>query len=160
MKENIIFTEDQTEELNKYKPLWNIEHDQYLIRLLSECNINKLIPSNSNDFEKIQIVTNYVHNLWKHNGVNAPEKNDPISILQDVKKGDKFRCVEYSIVLNGCLNALGIISRILSLKTKNCETKRYGAGHVVVEAYLKDKEKWVMIDPQWDVIPMFVLSST
>ena len=34
------------------------------------------------------------------------------------------------------------------------ETRESGAGHVVLEAYSKDMDKWIMVDSQWDVIPV------
>ncbi|HEV2705472.1 MAG TPA: transglutaminase-like domain-containing protein, partial [Pyrinomonadaceae bacterium] len=77
----------------------------------------------------------------------------PISILEEAKQGKRFRCVEYSAVLAGALNAVGIPARVLGLKTEDVETRESGAGHVVTEAYLADKKKWIMVDGQWDVIP-------
>lgn len=62
--------------------------------------------------------------------------------------------MEYSIVISGCLNALGIPSRVLALKTEDVETRKLGAGHVVAEAYVRDPDKWILIDGQWDVIPL------
>lgn len=84
--------------------------------------------------------------------MNEPKRSDPISILVEAFQGQAFRCVEYATVLNGCLNALGIYARVLSLKTQDCETREYGAGHVVVEAYIPKLEKWIMADPQFNVM--------
>lgn len=53
----------------------------------------------------------------------------------------RFRCVEYSIVAAGALNALGIPARTVGLRTKYVETELWSAGHVVAEAYLKDLGK-------------------
>lgn len=68
--------------------------------------------------------------------------------------GMQYRCVEYGTVIFGCLNALGIPSRRLHMSTSDVETRAMGAGHVAVEAYLRDQKKWVFIDGQWGVIPM------
>jgi hypothetical protein len=54
--------------------------------------------------------------------------------------------------LHGLLNSIGIKTRRLALKTEDCETKEYGAGHVLVEAYLKERNKWILVDPQWNLI--------
>lgn len=69
-------------------------------------------------------------------------------------EGEQYRCVEYGGVISGCLNALGIPSRTIGLKTQDVETRDYGAGHVATEAYIQDLKKWVFIDGQWGVIPM------
>ena len=34
------------------------------------------------------------------------------------------------------------------------ETRKVGAGHVLTEAWLADQRKWVLVDGQWDVIPL------
>ncbi|OEF99177.1 hypothetical protein BHF71_09855 [Vulcanibacillus modesticaldus] len=154
MKAELKFSKEDIPEAEKFKFIWSNPNDTYLQTLLTKCNLNALISTSNDNFAKIQKLTNWVHNLWKHNGNNIPQNSDPISILKEVSEGKRFRCVEYSIILSGCLNAIGIKSRILSLKTEDCETRKYGAGHVVVEAYLRDKGKWIMIDGQWDSVPM------
>lgn len=96
----------------------------------------------------------YVNGLWKHDGMNEPEKSDPLTIIKEARNGRHFRCVEYSIVLDGFLKSLGIPSRILALKTKDCETRLSGAGHVAVEYYDIIFNKWVMADAQFSFIPV------
>jgi hypothetical protein len=132
---------------------WSCSDEPYLTRLRTNYRLENLVANSSTDFEKLQYVSNWVHNLWKHDGNNEPQRRDPISILEEVEQGKRFRCVEYSIVINGCLNALGIPSRILSLKTADCETRESGAGHVVVESFIAEHNKWIMVDGQWDIIP-------
>ncbi len=63
-------------------------------------------------------------------------------------------CVEYSIVTEQCLTSLGFIIRPLGLMTKDVSEVKSGAGHAVNEIYLKDLKKWILIDPQYDVITM------
>ena len=43
---------------------------------------------------------------------------------------------------------------MLALKTKEVETTPYGAGHVLLEVYLKDLGRWVLMDGQWDAMPV------
>ena len=45
-------------------------------------------------------------------------------------------------------------ARVLALKTKDVETTTSGAGHVLLEVYLKDMNKWVLLDGQYDVMPV------
>lgn len=98
------------------------------------------------DFKKVQTIFEWVTNLCQHDGVNVPRNGDPFTILDDVtEKGARYRCVKYSIVILGRLNALGITSRRIRLKTADVETRECGAGHVAVEVYLKDFNKWVLL---------------
>lgn len=128
--------------------------EAYLDELRTKYNLNDLIKDCKTDLEKTVKILNWVHKQWDHNGNNTPIKSDAISILEEVKTGKKFRCVEYGIVSAACLNAIGLKARVIGLKMKDVETVPYGAGHVVAEVYLPEFKKWVFIDGQWDVIPV------
>ncbi|MDL2297160.1 transglutaminase-like domain-containing protein [Bacteroidales bacterium OttesenSCG-928-B11] len=130
------------------------ENNEYLKLLRSRYPIDSLIKEARTDMEKTLKILNWVHNQWQHNGSNEPRKNDAISILEEAKEGKNFRCVEYGIVAAACLNAIGLNSRMLALKTKDVETTEYGAGHVATEVFLNDLQKWVFIDGQFDAMPV------
>lgn len=135
---------------------FTFEYDKaYASTLKTQYDLDIKISDCSTDLDKILVICDWVHDLWPHNGDNIPGQSDPLSILHEaIQEKKQFRCVEYSIVLNGCLNALDIPCRILSLKTADSQTREYGAGHVVNEAYLADLDKWVMIDCQENLIPV------
>nr|WP_315490659.1 transglutaminase-like domain-containing protein [uncultured Rhodoferax sp.] len=126
----------------------------YLTELRTRYSLDVVANAKTSDFDRVLAVANWVRGRWEHNGVNTPQNSDPISILQEASNGKQFRCVEYSIVLWGALAAVGYPSRILGLMTADVETREYGAGHVVTEVYLPDLAKWVMVDGQWNVIPL------
>lgn len=108
------------------------------------------------DAERVLHVMHWVHRQWKHNGNQSPQKNDALSILDEVRTSGKgFPCFAYAEVLRASLNALGIPTRRLALKTKNVETEQYASGHVANEVYLRDLKKWVFVDPQEDVMPYY-----
>ncbi|HEX8853671.1 MAG TPA: transglutaminase-like domain-containing protein [Pyrinomonadaceae bacterium] len=127
--------------------------DAYMTRLRQLYALDGVVAGKKSDYEKVRALSMWVRKRWEHNGSNEPQKPDPISILQEAAAGKSFRCVEYSVVLSAALNAVGIPARVLGLKTEDVETRESGAGHVVTEAYLADKKKWIMVDGQWDVIP-------
>ena len=125
----------------------------YLEELREESGLEAVVAGAETDLERLAAVTNWASALWRHDGSNQPSANDPLTILREVAAGARFRCVEYSIVIAGCLEALGMDARVVGLKTADVETRSSGAGHVVVEAYLRDLDKWAMADGQWNVIP-------
>ncbi len=145
---------DETPGSESYQFFWSSPDEQYLVRLRDNFGLEGVIKGAEDDFGKLKKINSWVNNLWSHHGGNQPERNDPIYIMEQVKKGERYRCVEYSIVVSGCLNAVGIPSRVLGLKMHNVEINLLGAGHVVSEAYLEDLDKWVMLDGQWDIIPI------
>jgi transglutaminase-like putative cysteine protease len=130
-------------------------HDEpYLQKLRTQYKLDEVVAGAASDYEKVRAISRWVRGRWRHNGRSQPSRSDPISILEEAAQGKQFRCVEYSIVASGALNALDIRSRLLALKTADVETRKSGAGHVVVEAFLHDLNRWIMIDAQWDVIPV------
>jgi hypothetical protein len=143
-----------TKSSNKSIKFWYEQNrnNQYLNLLRSKYPIDSLIKNAGSDTERALAILHWVNRQWMHNGDNVPKKHDAISILQEVKEGKNFRCVEYGIVTTACLNAIGLKARVLSLKTKDVETTQYGAGHVLLEVYLNDLKKWVMLDGQWDIM--------
>lgn len=128
--------------------------NSYLSELKKTFSLDDLIDETSSDTKNLSNLVNWVHSRWSHNGVNTPKSSDPLSILKEACDGKSFRCVEYSKVLAGVTAALGYPSKVVGLMTEDVETKEYGAGHVVAEIFLKDINKWVVADPQFDAIPV------
>jgi len=126
----------------------------FLQQLKTTYPIESLVKGLSSDSAKALRVLKWVHDQWQHDGSNEPKKKDAISILEEVKEGKRFRCVEYGIVTTAALNAIGLPARVLALKTKDVETTSSGAGHVLLEVYLKDLKKWALLDGQWDAMPV------
>jgi hypothetical protein len=110
-------------------------------------------PAKSN-LENAKDVIGYAHGLFTHDGENVPSSNDPLTILKEAQAGQSFRCVEYSALAAGLLWANGVPARTVGLKTKDVETRKYGAGHVVVEFWDSSHSKWIMSDVQAGIIPM------
>ncbi|GAA4380699.1 hypothetical protein GCM10023186_19480 [Hymenobacter koreensis] len=135
----------------RYEPGVN---NAYLTQLRQQYNLDAVVQGARNDTERAQRLLHWVHKQWDHNGENEPQKRDALSILEEAKQGKQFRCVEYGIVATSCLNAYGLKSRVLGLKTKDVETTESGAGHVLLETWLPDLQKWAILDGQWDVMPM------
>ena len=155
----VKYPEVKFEEKNK-KPGYQFRYDKqpgnitFLKQLRTEYKLDEVIKGAKNDTEKALKMMNWVHQQWKHNGSNQPSKPDALTILQEAKDGKMFRCVEYGIVTTSALNSVGLKARTLALKTKDVETTESGAGHVVLEVYLNDLGKWVMLDSQWDAMPV------
>ncbi|MBC5775558.1 transglutaminase domain-containing protein [Pontibacter sp. KCTC 32443] len=130
------------------------KNNDFLNTLREQYNLDEIVKGATNDTERALRMVNWVHKQWKHNGMNEPSKPDALTILAEAKAGKQFRCVEYGTVTAASLNAIGLPARRLGLKTKDVETTQYGAGHVLLEVYLPDLKKWVMLDGQFDVMPV------
>ncbi|HEY1113756.1 MAG TPA: transglutaminase-like domain-containing protein [Chitinophagaceae bacterium] len=127
----------------------------YLNRLKAQYSLDKVVEGATSDSAKALRILKWSHDQWEHNGMNEPKKRDALSILEEARtEGKQFRCVEYGIVGAAALNALGLPARVLALKMKDVETIEGGAGHVLLEVYLPDLKKWVLLDGQWDAMPV------
>lgn len=126
----------------------------YMRRLIETYQLASMTEDAKSDLERIKIICAWVHRQWEHKGDCPVQKNDPIAIIESAKLGNRFSCYEYSLVTSGCLNALGIKTRIIVLLPQNVERRPNGNYHVVAEAFLIDRKKWVMIDTQWNAIPI------
>lgn len=134
---------------------WSLFEEDYLTELRETYKLDELTADCQTEYEKTLKIIEWVSGLWEHDGNNIPEQWDPLYILdQVVNHGKRYRCVEYGTVIYGCLQSIGIESRMLGLKMETVETEEYGAGHVACEVYLKDIKKWAFIDGQWGAIPM------
>lgn len=126
----------------------------YLDSLKKLYPLDDVLTECKSDMERVLQVLNWTHSRWDHVGTNAPRKNDAISILDEAEKGGQFPCFAYAIVLRDQLTALGYQARTIYLKTKNAKNSKYPPGHVATEVYLKDVEKWVFLDGQFNVMPV------
>jgi hypothetical protein len=127
--------------------------NEYLSVLRSKYGIDLLVNGENNDVVKILNILDWTSNQWEHNGSNNPTKQDALTILKEAHDGKQFRCVEYGIVATAAFNSVGIPARTLGLKTRDVEKVMRGAGHVVSEVYSKELDKWIFIDPQFNIMP-------
>ncbi|GAA5154547.1 hypothetical protein GCM10023340_38300 [Nocardioides marinquilinus] len=88
----------------------------------------------------------WVARSWDHanDHVDSP---DALEVLDRVAEGERFACVEYSIVLSQVLNAVGVPARRVQLLQAPHHVG-LGRGHVVSEAWLDDLGAWVLLDGQ------------
>jgi hypothetical protein len=125
----------------------------FLALLRTKYNLTQVVAGATTDLQRVVKLTDWVHGKWQHDGNNSPSSQNADQLLTGASQGTRYSCVGYGITLAGCLNALGLKSRILGLKRKDVETANCCAGHVCMEVYLNDMQKWVLADAQFDVVP-------
>lgn len=124
----------------------------YLTRLRRKHDLEKLVSTTRTDLERVKRVCHWVHARCVHDGSSRGLPADPIGLIDAADQGRRLRCVELATVTAGCLNAIGIPARSVGGQSRDVETRRFGAGHVFVEAWLADSGKWVFVDPEMDVV--------
>lgn len=149
---NLSYTDEAPDE--KYTFFYADSLDNHYLReLKNKYNLESLVNEEKSELAKIRNILDWTSKQWSHNGSNNPSKQDALTILEEAHQGKQFRCVEYGIVATAALNSIGIQARTLGLKTRDVEKVRRGAGHVVSEVYSTELEKWIFIDPQFNVLP-------
>ncbi len=139
--------------------------DSYRADAVSEASLNSLrqyvgkrIRLNPKDDPGVIIqALQWVSLQWKQDGVNEPRKGESaLDILKDVhEKGQRYRCVEYSLVLVDILRSLGYVSRKLSLRSVDVAYGPGAEGHIAVEVWSNHLQKWIFIDPQFSIYPTY-----
>ncbi len=136
-------------------------------------NIPEYIDSNKYEdlknyvLENIEVSTNdetelfftlmqYVSQQWPHDGWNAaPDQMSSLDILKSAKKGERYRCVEYGKVLNDILISFGYVARTVGIKSIDAAYGGAGMGHVATEVWSNKLNKWIFLDPQFNIYAKF-----
>lgn len=150
---SIEFSDEPANE--KYQFIYqNIENSPDLLTIKQLYGLDSVANLGNSEFEKILHLLKWTNNRWVHSGSNEPSKSNTITILKEASEGKKFRCVEYGIVLRTVLASNDIKARTLGLKTRDVETTKYGAGHVLTEVWSTQFNKWFMLDAQFNIVPV------
>ncbi len=129
-------------------------NNAFLTFVRTKYNLVQIVSGANSDLQKVIKLTDWIHTQWQHDGNNSPNGNNVDQVLTGASQGNRYSCVGYGIALAGCLNAIGLKSRVLGLKRKDVETAACCAGHVCTEVFLNDVQKWIIADAQFDVVSM------
>lgn len=108
-------------------------------------------PKSSNESDFVVEALAWVTAQWAHDGINQPPKHfKALDILKKVhNEKEKYRCVEYGIVLSEVLQAYGFVARTVALRSNDVAYGGWGKGHVAMEVWINDLKKWIFLDPQF-----------
>ena len=138
-----------TDPVRMKRPATNSE----TLRTLQETyKLDAIVAGAADDLDRIRRMCRWVHGRTSHQGWDGDLPSDALGLLQVAEKGGQWRCVEYGIVLAGCLNAVGIPARQVGGRARDAETIAVGAGHVFAEAWIVDRQRWMFVDAQMDIV--------
>ena len=138
-----------TDPVRMKRPATNSE----TLRTLRETyKLDAIVAGAADDLDRIRRMCRWVHGRTSHQGWDGDLPSDALGLLQVAEKGGQWRCVEYGIVLAGCLNAVGIPARHVGGQARDVETIAVGAGHVFAEAWIVDRQRWMFVDAQMDIV--------
>jgi transglutaminase-like putative cysteine protease len=123
------------------------------LRMLREAyQLDTVVAGATDDLDRVRRMCRWVNGRTSHQGWSGELPKDARGLLQVAEKGAQWRCVEYGLVVAECLNAVGIPARTVGAWIRNVETELFGAGHVFAEAWLDDRQRWVFVDAQLNIV--------
>jgi hypothetical protein len=84
---------------------------------------------------------------WAHAGSSEGGTSDALALLERAQAGERFRCVEYGVLLSAALRARQIPALVLGI-TVDPYHAGLGCGHVVSAAWIDELGRWVVLDGQ------------
>ena len=85
--------------LKRYKFIWSSMYDDYLKRLRQDYSLDKVVIKSDTDFEIMKKLCIWVSMQWEHSDSGTCKYGDAYSILKEAREGSRFKCSEYSTVL-------------------------------------------------------------
>ena len=100
------------------------------------------------DLEKALNLLAWINKHIKHTGnYDNSDKQDALTLLKLAYDSDYgINCLAMSIILCECLLAVNVKARVMYMMPKDAND---GDNHVVVEAFISDLNKWIMLDPTY-----------
>jgi len=141
---------DRTQPSPAFQQQFDSAQAQEFLEMRREFSIDAILEGAKDDYERLRRLTGWVSSQWKHSPNQMASKSDPLTILREARKGGRFICREYAIVLAGVATAYGMPARVLNLLPRDVETR--SEAHSVAEVWLDQLHKWVLADGQYGAI--------
>jgi transglutaminase-like putative cysteine protease len=126
--------------------------DTALRALRGAYGLDAVVAGAGSDLDRVRRMCAWVHGRTRHDGWNADMPTDAKGLLDAAAKGGQWRCVEFGVVVAECLRAIGVPARTVGGRARDVETMLGAAGHVFAEAWLDDRQAWVFVDAQEDLV--------
>jgi hypothetical protein len=116
-----------------------------LRELLEEIPLEEIAGAGSDAAQAVALMR-WVHSLTKHSpNPPRPKQLDAVYLIRLCReRGQRLNCWLFATILNDIYLALGFASRIIHL---NPVAEKPRESHVVTCVYLRDVERWVLMDP-------------
>ena len=117
------------------------------------------VAGQGDDLSRAVRLRKWVNQRWPH---EVPLSNPPyngLTILERAANGEGFLCMHYAVTLMQCCLAVGIEARVVNLHRGVAVSYPIGEEdtvdppvdeHVVIEIYALERNRWVMLDPDFD----------
>jgi len=132
---------DEMRESRLLELWWRGASDRKLAKLKAEYQLDTVLLGGATELMQLARLRDWVHSRFRHHSSNFPAEFDSLYILEQAKRGEQYRCVEYSFLLADVYRAMGWPARLVRLEGAR-------GAHVVTEVYSPGFGKWILMDGQ------------
>jgi hypothetical protein len=132
-------------DLSRYR--WDDYDDPSFDTLRNEYKLATIAGDDPSEFVRMQRLLDWASTRWQHSGSNECPDANALKLLRQAEQGERFRCVEFAVLLANCYSALGLPARVVGL-AQYPVAYGFGRGHVVTEVWSNEFQKWIVLDPQ------------
>ena len=118
-------------------------------------HIAALIDQNMDSLTKVVVVRKWVRDQesdTQYYNASEPfvdDTEEPARLLDEQRRGLRSACRRFSYIFTGALLSIGEDARIIVLTE---DIYRPALSHVLVEVWIKELRKWVLVDPTVDAL--------
>lgn len=118
--------------------------------LRKQYRLDEAVADGKTHLEKVLLLRNWVHRTIPRGDEPAHSILDPFAILDTALEGGAFYCTHYAFVFVCCALSLGWTARKIAVDRYH-EPDQDSWHHGVAEVYLHDFDKWMVVDPMFDI---------
>lgn len=127
----------------------NLQIDSYLHDFRLKYSLNRFMTDNEEEI--VFRIVRWVFEILLHTDYAADMidyNNSKDMITKSRNDKVKLNCYCHAYILRDALQSVGIITRIVYCLPINCD---YFGNHVVVEYFSNSQNKWILVDPTYNV---------
>jgi hypothetical protein len=121
-------------------------NDPYFEKIRNDSRLRRFYFKETYDLHDYLEMREYLRDQFPHGDSSMNHFNDNLlTMLDEAEHGEKFICGYISKMLCQMIMASGTYARTVRVSDK------IGLGHVVVEYWSKEYDKWILLDPDYNV---------
>jgi hypothetical protein len=118
-----------------------------LKELRQRYQLDQVIGPGRDEFERQELLLDWVHHRFKNFGRPSVETTDALQILKGIEEGQSYFCVQYAHLYASAAASLGWVDRELALRRHQDSPDGGSTEHLTTEMWSNQYRKWIMMDP-------------
>ena len=142
-----LFRFNQSPDIHITEPKQTMLHST----LAAKFQLHNLVAGAATQSEKLSQLTQWVHQLWEPKPGRFSKSDNPLTIINRAENGERFSRHDYNTVLANAMMAVGIPTRLTTLRTRDCALRPLASALVGIEYFDLDHFKWAWFDGKYGI---------